>query len=518
MKTKTYIIAILLAGGLINSHAQDTWTQKADFGGIARFGAAGFAIGSKGYLGTGNDYNNRYNDLWEYDTSTDAWVQKAGTAVVSWVRVGFSIGSKGYIGTGWDGSYTNTFFEYDSATNAWTQKANFRGTARQYAVGFAIGSKGYIGTGYDGLPNFTKDFWEYDPSTNVWTQKADFGGTARANAVGFSIGSKGYIGTGNDDVSFYRDFWEYDPSTNAWTQKADFGGTARTRAVGFVISSKGYLGTGNDDLNGNGFRKDFWEYDPAANTWTQKADFGGTARFFATGFSIGSKGYIGTGWDLVVNYKDFWEYTPGDLPVVMLSTTNLTFGAQLDGTRSAAQSVTLTNSGAVTLNISSIAASADFLQKNNCGSSVPAGASCTIKVAFKPSAKGVLTGNVTITDDAADSPQTIALTGTGTVVQVSPPALDFGDQTVGTTSDPQTATITNTGSVALHISGVAIKGTHFADFAETSTCGTKLAAGESCAVNVTFTPTAKRDRHAALLIVDDGGDSPQPVHLTGTGL
>ena len=41
--------------------------------------------------------------------------------------------------------------------------------------------------------------------------------------------------------------------------------------------------------------KDFWEYDPATNTWTQKADFGGTTRSVAVGFSIGSKGYIGTG-------------------------------------------------------------------------------------------------------------------------------------------------------------------------------------------------------------------------------
>jgi hypothetical protein len=328
MKTKTCILAILLAGGLNNSHAQDTWTQKADFGGIARFGAAGFAIGSKGYLGTGNDFNNLYNDFWEYDPSTDAWVQKAGTVVASWVRVGFSIGSKGYLGTGWDGSYTNTFFEYDSTTNSWTQKANFGGTARQFAVGFSIGSKGYIGTGGGSFP--TKDFWEYDPSTNVWTRKADFGGVARSNAVGFSIDSKGYIGTGFDDVSFYKDFWEYDPSTNAWTQKADFGGTARTRAVGFAIGSKGYLGTGNDVLNGNGFRKDFWEYDPATNAWTQRADFGGAARFFATGFSIGSKGYVGTGWDLAVNYKDFWEYTPAtaQTPGTWAATGSMSIGRQ----------------------------------------------------------------------------------------------------------------------------------------------------------------------------------------------
>ena len=186
-------------------------------------------------------------------------------------------------------------------------------------------------------------------------------------------------------------------------------------------------------------------------------------------------------------------YTPP--PVATLSATSLTFGAQLVNTRSAAQNATLTNTGTTTLTISSIAASADFLQKNNCGSSLPAGASCTIKVAFNPSAEGVLTGSVMITDDAANSPQTIPLTGIGTVVQVTPPALNFGDQTVGTTSDPQTATITNTGSTDLHIAGVAIRGTNFGDFAETTTCGTKLAAGGSCAVNVTFTPTAKGDRH-----------------------
>ena len=51
------------------------------------------------------------------------------------------------------------------------------------------------------------------------------------------------------------------------------------------------------------YAKDFWEYDPIANTWTQKADFGGTARAVAVGFSIGSKGYIGTGFDCSYNYK-----------------------------------------------------------------------------------------------------------------------------------------------------------------------------------------------------------------------
>ncbi len=90
-----------------------------------------------------------------------------------------------------------------------------------------------------------------------------------------------------------------------WIQKADFGGGARDNAVCFSIGSKGYMGTGL--INSSDWFKDFWEYDPAANTWTQKADFGGIARTAAIGFSIGSKGYIGLGYP---GSADFWEYDP----------------------------------------------------------------------------------------------------------------------------------------------------------------------------------------------------------------
>jgi hypothetical protein len=241
-----------------------------------------------------------------------AWTQKADFGGEAWAyAVGFSIGSNGYIGLGYTGSnYTKDLWEYDPAANTWTQKADFGGEARTYAVGFSIGTKGYIGTGFSSS-GFYKDFWEYDPAASTWTQKADFGGEARASAVGFSIGTKGYIGTGFSSSGFYKDFWEYDPVANTWTQKADFGGTARWYAVGFSIwtNGKGYIGTGDDGFVH--FVNDFWEYDPTASTWTQKADFGGTARWYAVGFSIGSKGYIGTGADGSVQFvKDFWEYDP----------------------------------------------------------------------------------------------------------------------------------------------------------------------------------------------------------------
>jgi hypothetical protein len=296
--------------------APDTWTQKADFGGTERIYAVGFSIGDKGYIGTGTPMGYSgpwYKDFWEYDPVGNTWTQKADLGGAErQMPVGFSIGDKGYIGTGYDGSSYKDFWEYDPALNTWTQKADFGGTARCSAVGFSIGNKGYIGTGIDSA-SYTKDFWEYDPVGNTWTQKADFGGTARICAVGFSIGSKGYIGTGSTSSSQgNKDFWEYDPDANAWTQKADCGGSFRHISAGFSIGDKGYIGTGNGSDGGSYYsRKDFWEYDPAFNTWTQKTDFGGTARSYAVGFSIGDKGYIGTGND-GSSRKDFWEYEPID--------------------------------------------------------------------------------------------------------------------------------------------------------------------------------------------------------------
>ena len=285
-----------------------SWTPKADIGVNGRAGAVGFSVGTKGYIGTGNDGSGYLKDFWEYDPLLNSWTQKAdfgGTARGN--AVGFSIGTKGYIGTGYNNISGNKkdFWEYDPMSNIWTQKTDFGGTARKYAVGFSIGSKGYLGTGDSGPYN--KDFWEFDPLINSWTQKADFTGTARAYAVGFSIGAKGYIGTGYDSSPAYKkDFWEFTPAgggLGTWLQRADFGGTARIFAVGFSIGTNGFIGTGSLSTATN----DFWEYFPAPNYWNRQKDFSGGINSNAVGFSIGTNGYIGTGSG--GQYKrDFWEY------------------------------------------------------------------------------------------------------------------------------------------------------------------------------------------------------------------
>ena len=131
-------------------------------------------------------------------------------------------------------------------------------------------------------------------------KKGRFWRGGRSNPSSFHIDGKGYIGIGYLH-GWRSDFWEYDPAADKWTKKADFGGGAREWAASFSIGNKGYIGTGYPSVS-----KDLWEYDPVTNAWTRKADLGGAGRTQAIGLFNGNKGYIGTG----SNYADFWEYTP----------------------------------------------------------------------------------------------------------------------------------------------------------------------------------------------------------------
>jgi hypothetical protein len=206
----------------------------------------------------------------------------------------------------------------------------------------------------------------------------------------------------------------------------------------------------------------------------------------------------------------------GTAPVVSLSPTSLTFAAQAVGTSSSAQSVTLKNTGGATLTITSIKASGDFSQTHTCGSSVATGASCAIKVTFKPTATGTRTGAVTITNNASPATQTVSLTGTGgtaPAVSVSPASLTFPGQGVGTSSNAQSVTLSNTGSAALSIASITASG----DASQTNTCGSSVAANANCTLSVTFKPTAAGTRTGAVTIADDAVGSPQTVPLTGTG-
>jgi N-acetylneuraminic acid mutarotase len=169
-----------------------------------------FAIGQKGYLFT----SGYTDDFWEYDPPTDTWTRKAdfpGAGMME--QVGFAIGTKGYIGTGYGGGLMSTseFWQYDTAQDRWSKKADFPGTPRMSAVGFSINNTGFIGLGVSNGGVFHNDFWEYHPETDSWNQIEDCGYFV-ADAVAMTIGSKGYVGTGLFDGSA---FWEYAPDLSS---------------------------------------------------------------------------------------------------------------------------------------------------------------------------------------------------------------------------------------------------------------------------------------------------------------
>jgi hypothetical protein len=195
------------------------------------------------------------------------------------------------------------------------------------------------------------------------------------------------------------------------------------------------------------------------------------------------------------------------------SPSSLTFATQLVGTSSSAQLVALTNYGKMALGIASIAASGDFSQTNTCGSSLAAEASCAISLIFKPTQRGTRTGTLSITDNAAGSPQTVSLTGTGTVVEFNPASLRFGSVKRGD-SKALTTTLSNTGNTALSISSITITGS--ATFPQTNTCGASVAAGASCTITATFRPTGIGSFSGDVSISDSGGGSPQQVPLSGS--
>jgi subtilase family serine protease len=208
----------------------------------------------------------------------------------------------------------------------------------------------------------------------------------------------------------------------------------------------------------------------------------------------------------------------GGGPTVTVSPTSLTWGNTVVGATATKKAVTLTNTGTSTLTITSIAASGDFgltTSTKPCGSTLAAGKSCTIDVTFTPTQTGTRTGTLTLTDNSPSSPQTVALSGTGTVQATLTPASEtFATEKVGTSSPAKTLTLTNKQAVSLTGIKISITG----DFSvSATTCSTSLAAKAKCTISVVFKPTATGARTGILSVADSAVGSPQTSSLKGTG-
>ena len=218
-------------------------------------------------------------------------------------------------------------------------------------------------------------------------------------------------------------------------------------------------------------------------------------------------------------------------PMVQLTPPSLSFADQSVGTSSASRSITVTNIGNANLQItgttiggSDFAFAPSFTPPSAASPiNLAANASTSIPVIFKPTSTGQRSANLSITDNASDSPQLASLSGNGTPAQLSsitvtPSSITFPDQAVGNSSAPSSITVTNNSTGALQITGLTFSGANAGDFSTTSTAPVTLPAnGGSAIVPVTFKPSAIGARSATLTIADNSGGSANNVSLSGNG-
>jgi hypothetical protein len=221
----------------------------------------------------------------------------------------------------------------------------------------------------------------------------------------------------------------------------------------------------------------------------------------------------------------------GRAPAVALDPGTLDFGGVLAGHTSAPRTITVTNSatgsgaddlvfGATAATLSGPDAGRFAIADDECaGRTLAPSEHCAISVSFTPGTTGARTAVLELADNAPGSPQQVALSGTGTgpAASLSSTSLDFGDQTVGTTSAPGSVTVTNTGDQPLKITGMTRGGAGGSRVTATRGCGTDLIApGDTCVVSVTFSPTAVGTLTPTLTLSGNFGSAV--IDLSGTGI
>ena len=303
------------------------WERMADPPWEGRFDAISFKIGNYGYIGMGRKRRvelggeSMLSDFWRFDPTNDTWERlmdfgpgpRAGT-------IGFAIGNKAYIGGGFghrSSARQEDWWEYDSELDLWTQKTDppFFEWYGEEPVAFSIGDKGFVGL-LERINSGDAGFWEYNQFSDQWTQRSFPEARTSIGGIGVSALGKGYVLFGFDnqfsssdggleDIS--KEVWEYDPATDQWTRKADFPGQNRMYPHLIPAGNKFYVGHG--DLRD----RDLWEYNPENDSWTQLEGVSTNQELFkGIAFELKGRVYIGAGivGHSPYNENEFWKYTP----------------------------------------------------------------------------------------------------------------------------------------------------------------------------------------------------------------
>ncbi len=228
----------------------------------------------------------------------------------------------------------------------------------------------------------------------------------------------------------------------------------------------------------------------------------------------------------------------GTAPQAVPAPSTLNFGDQSTGATSAAQPVTVTNPGTAPLQITNIAFNganagdfgfaASFTAPTPAAPLTvpPAGGSAMVPVVFTPTANGARAATLVFTDNAANSPQSAALSGNGVgpCIAFNPPTLNFGQQRKGVASSPMPASINNCGNADLLVTGISIGGTNASDFSfaagftpPTPGAPATVPAGGNLGFSVVFTPGDSTHRTGSVNVTDNAPGGSHALALSGDG-
>jgi N-acetylneuraminic acid mutarotase len=206
------------------------------------------------------------------------------------------------------------FFSAIALSQTWTKKTDFINGYSSSAFAFTINDTIYVGnSGGTGL-------YKYNAAADAWTTLNNLPATFnnRSGSFSFVIGNKAYVMGGvNGSGVCVNDLWEYNPATDSWTQKAGFPGGKRSAGTSFVIGSYAYIAGGIDTIDiayPSLPKNDFWRYDAATDSWQQKANlpYDSSYLYQPFGFSLNGKGYISCGEKYrligtVYDFSDEWK-------------------------------------------------------------------------------------------------------------------------------------------------------------------------------------------------------------------
>lgn len=332
----------------------------------------------------------------------------------------------------------------------------------------------------------TLDYSTYVPPNNTSPQKIAVDANGNAYVLGYAYGASDgtfpMVNTLEPFVSSENVFLaEIDPSASSVLFSTYLGADNSDEGEGLALDSKGAIYVAGQ---------------------TSSTYFPVTQGAFQNTFGGSNDGFI-------------VKIAPDSAPGVSITPNLLQYAVRTVGTTSSVKTTLLRNMGSAPLTINSRTTTGDFAETDDCGDAVDAGSSCTISVTFTPTAPGARYGSILFGDDAANSPHFINLVGNGStpLVTLDNTSLTFDSLPVGNTSDAKTITLSNTGNATLNTSSIAATGA----FAETNNCPAALAFGDSCQIQVTFTPSAGGVSNGTVVITDDAPDSPQTVTLTGSG-